>query len=104
MQKLFNSINWIILAITAPISLILGAIANPAGAVNGFLCRMIDLIALVFPSTPENLKIVNLLAATGDTIPLIGRSVVYDVFTTAAAMLAIVLLVKLYKLIPFKMS
>lgn len=104
MQKLFNSVNWIILAITAPISIILGAIANPAGAVNSFLCRMIDLVASVFPSTPENLKIANLLISTGDSIPIVGRSIVFDIFTTIASMFAIILLIKLYKLIPFKMS
>jgi ABC-type dipeptide/oligopeptide/nickel transport system permease subunit len=104
MQKLFDSIKWIILAITAPIGIVLGAIANPEGAVNGFLCRIIDVVASAFPSTPNNLKLSSLLASAGDSIPLVGRAVVFDIFTTAAAMLTIVLLIKLYQLIPFKMS
>lgn len=104
MQKLFDSFKWLILAFTGPVGIVLGAIANPGGAVNSFICRIIDVVAIPFPSTPNNLKIVNLLAATGDSIPLVGRAVVYDIFTTAFSMLSIVLLIKIYKLIPFKMS
>jgi hypothetical protein len=104
MQKVFDSINWIVLAITAPLSIIIGAIANPAGAVNSFLCRAIDLVASVFPSTPPNLKIATLLTSAGDSIPIVGRAVVYDIFSTIAIMFAVVLIIKVYKLIPFKMS
>lgn len=85
-------------------SILLGAIANPFGAVNSFICLLIDGIASVWPSTPENLKVGSLIASIGTAIPLVGTAVVYDIFQTAGSMLAIVLLIKLYKLIPFKMS
>jgi hypothetical protein len=104
MQKLFDSIKWIILAVTTPIGVVLGAIANPQGAVNGFLCRIIDLIASVWPSTPDELKISNMLASVGTAIPVMGQGVVFTIFRTAFTMLTIVLLIKLYKLIPFKMT
>lgn len=84
------------------ISLILGAIANPKGAVNKFLVLMIDNIATVFPETPDNLKVFNVLDSVGDSLPSIGRSIVYDVAATIASIVAIMIVVKIYKLIPFK--
>ncbi len=84
------------------VSLVLGAIANPEGAVNLFLCKIIDLIAAVFPSTPPEMKISYLLAGLGESVPMIGSGIVFSILQTLLGMMVIVLFVKLYKLIPFK--
>lgn len=109
-MNLFDLLKWlaspvvrIALAFLGPLGIILGAIIHPQGAVNGFVCRVIDLVAYAWPSTPPHLKLASLLSgafAPDD----IGGYVVYEMFTTGAIMLSIVLLIKLYKLIPFKMT
>ena len=86
------------------IALILGAINNPEGAVNTFLVKMIDNISPLFPSTPENLKIFPILDSISERLPIIGRAIVYDVATTIGTIFAILIIIKIYKLIPFKAS
>ena len=82
--------------------IIMGAIVNPEGAVNTFLIKFIDLVSLVFPSTPDSLKIGTLISTLGEAIPMIGKSVIYEVFQTVGIILVLSLAVKIYKLIPFK--
>jgi hypothetical protein len=81
----------------------LGAILDPTGAFNALICRLIDFIALYWPSTPPSLKLANLLFPTGANQSL-GHYFLVELFSTAFIMLSIVALVKLYKLIPFKMT
>jgi hypothetical protein len=80
----------------------MGIVDDPVGAVNAFICMVIDMIAGFFPSTPENLKISNILTSIGNQMPAVGRAVVYEVFSTIAAIAGIALVFKIYKLIPFK--
>jgi hypothetical protein len=108
-MKLFDLLKWlaqpvvrIALAVLGPLGLVLGAIADPSGALNGLVCRLIDALALAWPSTPENLKIANLIFSDGSIG--VGESIVIDIFQTAFLVLSIIALVKLYKLIPFKMT
>ncbi len=85
------------------LSIIIGTIQNVTGAVNQLLVNIIDWIAEFWPSTPDNLKLANIInAATADTG--IGSAIVYETFQTIFLLLAVVALVKLYKLIPFKAS
>lgn len=98
----FLSVFWV--TFSGVFALLLGAIADPIGAINSLLCRVIDIVAAVWPSTPPALQIGTLLSSIGTAIPLIGAAVVYDLFTTILGMFLIVLAIKLYKLIPFKMS
>jgi hypothetical protein len=93
-----------VLAAFAPLGIILGAILNPQGAVNAFCCRIVDLVDAALPATPENLKISNMLVSMGSSIPLIGTGIITEVFQTVATILVFILAVKIYKLIPFKMS
>ena len=86
------------------LAVILGAVANPEGAVNTFLIKIIDLIAPVFPSTPDNLKIFYILDSVSNQMPAIGRYIVYDIAQTIGSIVAIVIVIKIYKLIPFKMT
>jgi hypothetical protein len=89
-------------SVVAIVALASGIVEDPVGAVNAFICMVIDMIASFFPSTPENLKISRLVTAAGDRMPLVGRAVVYEVFGTIVSIAAIALVFKIYKLIPFK--
>ena len=80
----------------------LGALSDPQGLMNQTVCGAIDYIAHLFPSTPESLKISNVLNSVGDSIPGVGRAVIREIFTTIAAIFSISLAIKIYKLIPFK--
>mgnify|MGYP006888382439 CR=1 FL=1 len=109
MQAIANLIAWfakpivrIFLAIVSPISWILWAFANPEGAANLFICKIIDLVALVLPSTPPQLKIGALISSAGGSVPIIGSGILFDVVQMIGVMLGVVLVIKVYKLIPFK--
>ena len=89
-------------ALFGVIALILGAIQDPEGAVNTFLVRMIDNIAPLFPQTPESLKVANIIDSVGETMPVVGKAVVFEVFQTISIIFGILAVIKIYKLIPFK--
>ena len=90
------------LSFTAPIALVLGAINDPEGAINTFLIKGINLISVVFPSTPEDLKIASIINGLGDQLPLVGKAVIYEILQTLAVIFGLTLAIKIYKLIPFK--
>ena len=86
------------------ISIVLGAIQNPTGAVNLFLVKMIDNIAIFFPETPENYKIASLITEIDYKLPIVGKAIIYEIFQTISIILGILSVIKIYKLIPFKSS
>ena len=110
-ESIFNFIKWlfsplyvICISIGGIISIILGAISNPQGAVNGFVCRIIDLILIPWPSTPEPLKLGSMLGYFANTVPVVGWGILLEIIKSCVAILLIVLVIKIYKLIPFKMT
>lgn len=94
----------ICLSITSIVSLILGAISNPAGAVNAFICRIIDVILIPWPTTPESMKLGSLLSSFANAFPIVGYGIVLDIAQTLAGMGVLFVAIKIYKLIPFKAS
>lgn len=101
LRALVSPLVALLASLVGVFSVIIGAFLNPAGAINSFCVRMIDLVASVWPSTPPGLTLSALIfPATGGTT--LGRAFLLELFSTAFAMFAIVLIVKLYKLIPFK--
>lgn len=100
--KLLKPIYVVFFSITGFISFLLGALADPQGWMNAVVCTTVDVIAAFFPRTPDNLKIANILNSVGDSMPLVGRSIVYEIAGTIATIAGISLVIKLYKLIPFK--
>ena len=109
MQAIADLISWfakpivrIFLAIVSPISWILWAFANPEGAANLFICKIIDLVAFVLPSTPPELKVSALIASAGESVPIIGYGILLDVAQMIGVMLSVIVIIKVYKLIPFK--
>lgn len=100
----FKPLIVIAFSITGVISVIIGAFLDPQGAANAFICRIIDLIDVALPRTPDSLKIGTLLTQVNNAVPVVGWGVVLDTFQMALAMLVVVIVIKIYKLIPFKMS
>jgi uncharacterized membrane protein YkgB len=91
----------VISSLTGLVSLILGALNDPEGWVNQTICFIIDFVSSAFPSTPSNLKISSLI----QSVPLlnsIGFRFISDTFLLISGLAAIALVVKIYKLIPFK--
>jgi len=88
-------------ALRSLIAIALGALADPTGAFNALIVRLIDFAALYWPSTPEELKIANLIFPQSGTVP-IGKYFIVEIFSTAFLMMGVIAFVKLYKLIPFK--
>lgn len=91
-------------SITSIVALILGAIRDPAGAANAFLCRMIDVILIAWPTTPESYKLGSLLSGFANSFPVIGYGVVLEIAQALAGMAGLFVLIKIYKLLPFKAS
>lgn len=89
---------------TALLAFLLGALQNPQGLMNTIICSGIDFIASIFPSTPDALKIGSIINSISSSMPAVGRAVIADVFNSILAMVAIVIIIKIYKLLPFKMS
>ena len=100
--KLLQPVYAVFASISGLISILLGAIADPQGWMNAVVCTTIDVITGALPQTPSNLKIANILNSIGDSMPLVGRSIVYEVAGTIATIAGISLVIKIYKLIPFK--
>lgn len=78
-----------------------GAFANPRGWVNSSINFVIDYISEIFPQTPPNLKIASLIASA-PFVDVVGTRVISETLVTIASMASIALMVKIYKLIPFK--
>ena len=86
------------------VAFLVAALKYPQGWMNSVVITTIDAIANVFPSTPEELKIGTIINTIGDSMPLVGRAVVKEIFVTISSMVGIALVVKIYKLILFKAS
>jgi hypothetical protein len=86
------------------VGFIVAALANPQGFANTLICGAIDLIAGFLPSTPESFKIGSIISSLSSQMPSVGCSVVVAIFQLISTMFGIALAIKIYKLIPFKMS
>jgi hypothetical protein len=102
--SLFSPITVVFIALSGFFSMLIGAVRNPAGFFNTLVCNLIDLIAAIFPSTPERFQIVKVLDAIASVMPVVGRRIVYDIAGTFALMALLLLVVKVYRLLPFKAS
>jgi len=82
--------------------LIYQSIQNPDGAINTFMIRLIDLIIVIFPENPENYKIGTMLSNFYSILPsYIPTSAISEIMQGIGGMLAIFLVIKLYKMMPF---
>jgi len=71
---------------------------------NDFACGLIDIVGAFLPATPPSLQVSSLVSSVGGAIPFVGKGVVSEIFLTIASFGAVILAIKIYKLIPFKMT
>lgn len=102
--QFFTPVVVIAASLVTVAAFLIGALNNPQGLMNQMIVSGINYIAAIFPSTPENLKIGNLISSLGDTIPAIGTGIISEIFTTISTIAGISLAIKIYKLLPFKAS
>lgn len=94
----------VFISVTSIVAFLLGALLNPQGLMNQVICSAIDYVAVLFPSTPDELKIGTIINGLGDSLPLVGRGVIREIFNTLSIIFGLTLAIKIYKLLPFKMS
>lgn len=96
--------NWIFTmscALTTIICLIYQTIKNPEGALNQFMIMVLSSVLILFPSTPDNLKVGSLLSQFAAAFPQIGTCVLGEILSGIAGLAAVFLVVKLWRLMPF---
>lgn len=90
--------DYLAITLNFPLGRIFQSMMN---VVNDFLIEVVDAILFLWPSTPEGLSFTSILNdAMGDN-PL-GSGVVAEIGQTVLGMAAIVVAIKIYKLIPLK--
>lgn len=108
MQKIFDAIIHVgtspakLALILLPVACIIAAaFADPSGAVNTFMIKMIDVMFAFWPSTPNDKNIGHILSTFALEYPQIGWGLIYEVFQGIAGILTLALFIKLVKLLPF---
>lgn len=76
-------------------------ITYPEAAINQFMITIISSVFVLFPSTPENFKVANLLQSTATAFPLIGWGPVYEIYQGASGLFAISMIMRVWKFLPF---
>lgn len=84
------------------VSFLLGALLDPQGLMNQIIVEVIDNIASILPSTPDELKIGALVNDMGDAMPLVGRGIMQEIYDAICKITLIASIIKIYKLLPFK--
>lgn len=82
-------------------ALIIAAIADPNGAINSFMILIIDLVKNVFPNTPDDMKISSWVLSFQNTFPIIGGSILVETLNGVLGMIAMMAIIKIWKLLPF---
>lgn len=83
------------------VAFLASAYVNPTGAWNGWVIGAIDHIASFFPSTPNQYTLSGLANSIADVVPF-GSGIIYEMFQSFIALGALMVIIKIYKLIPFK--
>lgn len=90
-NTIYDSLLWIAACVLSPIA-----------SINWLICSLIDFISAVLPSTPDNLKVAYLVSQAGSQIPGIGSDIIWDILESIAIIFSISVVIKIYKLLPFK--
>lgn len=101
LKSLVGPVVRIALAVLFPLGYVIAALRNPSGALNHFAIKVIDALASVWPSTPEGMTLAGILLGPTQQMGF-GRYVISEFFALCGSFMAVIVLVKLYKLIPFK--
>jgi len=85
------------------INFIMGVIVNPIGFIWWIVGNLLGLFAAVLPTTPVELTLQNAVNNIGTTTGL-GTTLIAEIINTASQILVIVAVIKVYKLLPGKMT
>ena len=96
------SLSGIVIGLGVIIAFIVAAMIDPAGWLNQSIIYVIDMIASIFPSTPNNLKIEKVIMELSGDVPSIGVYAMKQAFLGFRDVFSLIGIYKLYKLIPFK--
>lgn len=77
---------------------------DPIGTASNVGCGFLSFVAGMFPSTPEAFTLAGLAQRLGDSVPFLGSGIFYKILRDFGIILGLALAIKIYKLIPFKMT
>lgn len=83
---------------------LMGALANPNGLWNQIVNASIDVIVFLLPNHPDNLKLITIVNSVGSLLPSFGTAIIFEMAVFTSSVFLIFLLIKIYKLIPFKLT
>lgn len=83
------------------VAFLASAYLNPTGAWNGWVIGAIDHVAANFPSTPQQYTLAGLADSIADVIPF-GTGIIFEIFQSLIGLGGLMVIIKIYKLIPFK--
>jgi len=83
------------------VAFLASAFLNPTGAWNGWVIGAIDHIAAFFPSTPQEYTLAGIAGSIADVLPF-GTGIIFEIFQSFLALGGLMVIIKIYKLIPFK--
>lgn len=92
---------WTCGIIVTIICVIYNAVKYPEAALNLWICRVIDMIVGQLPRTPANYKLGYMFSQVMDNTDIIGSATVSEIFSGIMGMLAIYLVWKVYRSLPF---
>lgn len=98
----FASLSGIIVGLGVIVAFVIAAIADPSGWINQSLCYAIDMIVSVFPSTPNNLRLESIILSISSYIPSAGVFLIREAYLAFRDVFSLIVVFKVYKMIPFK--
>lgn len=75
---------------------------DPLGFLNQCINWIIDLFAAILPSSPDSIKISTQVNSITNLTPGIGSGIIREMYNSFAQLAGFALIIKVYKLIPFK--
>lgn len=96
------SLSGVVIGLGIVIAFVVAAIADPSGWLNQSICFVIDMVVQFLPSTPQNLRLEGVVVTLSSHIPVIGLYAVREAFRAFRDIFSLIVIFKLYKMIPFK--
>lgn len=76
-------------------------LTNPLNFIAFLMNGILEFFNVILPSTPANMKVSVILQGIGNTFPIVGSGILYEIVSGLGGILAIYLIVKAIKYIPF---
>lgn len=96
------SLSGIVIGLGVVIAFVVAALADPSGWLNQSLCFVIDMIVSVFPSTPPALRLESVIVTLSGFLPSAGIFLIRECYAAFRDVFSLIVVFKVYKMIPFK--